>query len=962
MSKIHPVLIPVFALAISAMASSSLAQQTAAATPAPQASSANSAAKADLLPFKATEKTLANGLKIIIVPTGFPNIVSLQIPVQTGSRNEVEPGKSGFAHFFEHMMFRGTKAYPPEKYQEIITKAGARQNAYTSDDLTNYHTTFAKDDLETVLKVEADRFQHLDYSEDGFKTESRAVLGEYNKNSANPVSKLFEVMRDSAYTTHTYKHTTMGFIKDIEDMPNQYAYSKIFFDRWYRPERTTVIIAGDVDPQKAIALVEKYWGQWQRGKPQPAVPAEPAPHGPVYTHVAWPTPTLPWVAVGFHAPAFSVKNKDQAALATLLSLSFGNTSPLYKRLVQNEQKVDQLFEMTPDRVDPTLAVIGARVKNSEDAVYVRDAILKTVAQLRTTPVSDKDLADAKSAEKYGLIRSLDNTEQIAGTLASFVHFDRSYATINQYYRLIDSLTPADLQAAAQKYLNDAGLVVSTLSHQALPSAIATTPTLASLLPAASTTKFDVLVQKSALPQIRYKLLFTVGSAQDPQGKEGLAALTAAMVTAGGSSERKIDEVKQALFPLAGSFSQQTDKEMTTFTGSIHKDNWTQFNQIALPLLLSPGFREDDFRRLKDAQKNALLLDLKDNNEEEFAKERLQTNVYAGTPYGHPVLGTVAGIDAITLDDVKQFWKTAYTQGAVKIGISGDVSETMTASLTQALGTLPAGPGLPAIAKPAGHKANGLEVEIIEKNTRATAISFGLPLDVSRTDPDFPALWLAKTWLGEHRASNSYLYQRIREIRGMNYGDYAYIEAFPRGMFQFFPNPNLGRKAQLFEIWIRPVAPENAHFALRVALTELGKLVDHGLTQDDFATTRDYLMKNVFVMTSTQDQQLGYALDSQWYGTPEFTKLMRDGLSKLTVADVNRAIKQHLSAKNLSVVVIAKDAAGLKEKLVSDAFSPIKYDGNKPQSLLDEDKVIGAMKLNIKPEAVTITPAGAAFAQ
>ncbi|KAB8041705.1 insulinase family protein [Janthinobacterium aquaticum] len=942
------------------MASSSLAQQTAPGKPAPVKATASSAAKTDLLPFKATEKTLANGLKIIIVPTGFPNIVSLQIPVQTGSRNEVEPGKSGFAHFFEHMMFRGTKAYPPEKYQEIITKAGARQNAYTSDDLTNYHTTFAKDDLETVLKVEADRFQHLDYPEDAFKTESRAVLGEYNKNSANPVSKLFEVMRDSAYTTHTYKHTTMGFIQDIEDMPNQYAYSKIFFDRWYRPERTTIIIAGDVEPQKAIALVEKYWSGWQRGKQQAAVPVEPAPHGPIYKHVAWPTPTLPWVAVGFHAPAFSVVNKDQAALATVLSLAFGRTSPLYKRLVQNEQKVDQLFDMTPNRVDPTLAVIGARVKNISDTVLVRDAMLATVASLRESPISEQDLADAKSAQKYGLIRSLDNTEQIAGTLASYVHFDRSYATINQYYRLIDSLTPADLQAAARKYLTDERLVVTTLSNQAMPEAMATTPKLASLLPPVANVKFDMLVQKSTLPQIRYKLLFNVGSAQDPKGKEGLAALTAAMVTAGGSRERKIDEVNQALFPLAGSFTQQTDKEMTTFTGSIHKDNWQQFNQIALPLLLTPGFREDDFRRLKDAQKNALLLDLKDNNEEEFAKERLQTNVYAGTPYGHPVLGTAAGIDAITLDDVKQFWQQAYTQGAVKIGISGDVSDAMTASLTQSLAQLPAGNGLAKVAKPAGRQAQGLEVEIIEKNTRATAISFGLPLNVTRRDPDFAALWLAKTWLGEHRASNSYLYQRIREIRGMNYGDYAYIEAFPRGMFQFFPNPNLGRQSQLFEIWIRPVAPENAHFALRVALTELGKLIDNGLSEEQFATTRDYLMKNVFVMTSTQDQQLGYALDSQWYGTPEFTKLMRDGLSKLTVADVNRAIKQHLSVKNLSVVIVAKDAAGLKDKLISDAYSPIKYDGNKPQSLLDEDKVIGAMKLGIAPESVRVTPASAVF--
>ena len=940
--------IPITLLALPALAMSAPAAQVSP--------------KADLLPFKATEKTLANGLKVIVVPTGFPNLVSVQIPVQTGSRNEIEAGKSGFAHFFEHMMFRGTKAYPPEKYQDVITKSGARQNAYTSDDLTNYHTTFAKEDLETILKVEADRFQNLSYGEDVFKTESRAVLGEYNKNSANPISKLFEVQRDAAFTTHTYKHTTMGFIKDIEDMPNQYAYSKVFFDRWYRPERTTIIIAGDVEPGKAIALVEKYWSMWKKGSYKSVVPAEPAPTGAIYKHVAWPTPTLPFVTVAFRSPAFSDTKKDQLALQMLLSLSFGRTSPLYKRLVQDEQKVDQLFDSTPGRVDPTLATIGARVKKIEDTVYVRDQIMQTVAQMRSTAVSDKLLADAKSAQKYSLIRSLDNTDQIAGTLASFVHYNRSYGTLNQYARLMDSLTPADLLAAGRKYLVDDGMIVTTLSNQAMPAAMTVLPKLASFDGAAGDAKFDVLVQASTLPQIRFKLLFAAGSAHDPKGKEGLAALTAMMVGSAGSSERKIDEVTRAMFPIAGSFNEQVDKEMTTFTGSIHKDNWNQYLEIAIPMLLSPGFREEDFRRLKDSLRNSLQVDLKDNNEEELGKERLQTNVFAGTPYGHPVLGTAKGIDALTLDDVKAFYKTAYTQGAVKVGISGDVSDAMVASLKQSLAKLPAGAGLPATTVPVGRKARGLEVEIIEKNTRATAISFGLPLTVTRAHPDFPALWMAKTFLGEHRASNAYLYQRIRELRGMNYGDYAYIEAFPRGMFQFFPNPNTARKAQLFEVWIRPVAPENAHFALRIALAELDKVIQGGLTEEQFETTRAYLMKNVFVMTATQDQYLGYALDSQWHGTAEFTKMMRDGLSKLTVQDMNAAMKRHLSAQDLSVVVIAKDAAGLKDKLVSDAFSPIKYDSAKAQVVLDEDQVIGNRKLNIKADAITITPAARVFAE
>ncbi|HTS01912.1 MAG TPA: insulinase family protein, partial [Thermoanaerobaculia bacterium] len=225
-----------------------------------------------------------------------------------------------------------------------------------------------------------------------------------------------------------------------------------------------------------------------------------------------------------------------------------------------------------------------------------------------------------------------------------------------------------------------------------------------------------------------------------------------------------------------------------------------------------------------------------------------------------------------------------------------------------------------------------------------------------------ALYLARTWLGEHRSSTSHLYQRIREVRGMNYGDYAYIEAFPGGGFRFFPEPNVARHAQIFEVWIRPVVPENAHMALRIALFEVRKLVESGLAPADFEATRDYLMKNVFVMTATQDQQLGYALDSRWYGIPEYTGYMREALRKLTVEDVNAAIRKHLSGRDLQVVIVTKDAKGLAEKLASDAPSPIQYDAPKPKEVLDEDQVIGALKLGIPREAITITPVAEVFAR
>ncbi|HXY40352.1 MAG TPA: insulinase family protein, partial [Vicinamibacteria bacterium] len=919
---------------------------------------------------------------VIVVPTSFPDIVSVQIPVQTGSRNEVEPGKSGFAHFFEHMMFRGTRAWPPEAYQAVLTRAGARQNAYTTDDYTNYHTTFAKEDLETILKVEADRFQNLDYPQEAFQTESRAVLGEYNKNSANPIQKLFEVQRETAFKVHTYRHTTMGFLKDIEDMPNQFDYSKRFFDRWYRPEYTTVIVAGDVSAAEVLPLVERYWGSWKPGSYKVEVPAEPTASAPVKAHVAWPSPTLPWVSVAFHAPGFSETSREWAALDILSDLSFGPTSALYKKLVEQEQKVDRLRGGTSDNVDPELFTVFARVKKAEDVPYVRDEIIKAFAAAAAAPPPAGRVADAKSASRYGFLRGLDNTEAIAGMLARFVRYRRSYDTVENLYLTLEQVTPADIQGAAKKYFLDGGLVQTTLSHDPLPAATEEVPALASLdgsaylgaeaassAPAAATPvaagaplPAKPLVVTSKLPQLDLKLLFAVGSAQDPKGKEGLAALSAAMITEAGSRAMAIDAIRKAMFPMAASFDAQVDREMTTFTARVHRDNWPRFADVALAQLCEPGLREEDFRRLKDQQRNALLQDLRANNEEELGKERLQGLLFEGTPYAHPVAGTVAGIDAISLDDVKQFVAKAYTRAALRVGLSGDLPAGLDSRLGAELAKLPAGPALPAATAVAGHVPGGLSVEIVEKDTRATAISFGHPIALTRSHPDYPALYLARTWLGEHRSSTSHLYQRIREVRGMNYGDYAYIEAFPGGMFRFFPPANVARRAQIFEVWIRPVVPENGPMALRIALHELRGLVEHGLTAQQFEATRDYLMKNVFLLTSTQDLQLGYALDSQWYGIPEFTGYMRERLSKLTLEEVNAAVRRHLSPSDLQVVAITKDAKALAEKLTTESVWPIHYDAPKPKELLDEDQAIAAEKLGLTPAAVRITPVEEVFAK
>jgi zinc protease len=182
------------------------------------------------------------------------------------------------------------------------------------------------------------------------------------------------------------------------------------------------------------------------------------------------------------------------------------------------------------------------------------------------------------------------------------------------------------------------------------------------------------------------------------------------------------------------------------------------------------------------------------------------------------------------------------------------------------------------------------------------------------------------------------------------------------MFQLFPDPNLGRRAQLFEVWLRPVVPANAHMAIRIALHELGRLVEQGLGQEEFEATREYLRKNVAVMTARQEQQVGYALDSRWYGIPEFSAYVRDGLAKLTREEVNAAVRRHLSATNLSFVVVTKDAKGLAEALVADGPSTMTYEAEKPAALLEEDRRIGALRLGLRRDAVRLTPSAEVFAR
>jgi zinc protease len=416
-----------------------------------------------IFPYQYTIDELPNGLHLITIPTDFPNLVALYIVVRTGSRNEIETGKSGYAHLFEHLMFRGSENFTAEQRDEILKRAGADSNAYTTDDRTVYHEIFSKEDLDKIMELEGDRFQRLKYAPDAYKTETRAVLGEFNKNSADPTEKIFEVLRATAYKKHTYEHTTMGFIKDIEDMPNQYDYSWQFYKRYYRPENATIIVVGDVVHDQVMGMVQKYFGNWQRGDYKPQIPLEPAQAAPSEEHIDWPSATLPYVDVAFRGPAYSDTEKDHAALDLLQSYAFGENSELYQKLVLKEQKVDSLGASFSDRIDPELFYVESRVKDQKDIPYVRDQVLATFKRFTTELIPLAKLNETRSRLRYSFALSLDSSEAIAASLAPYIALRGTPETINKLYALYDRITPEDIRAAAARYFVDRNRTIVTLT-------------------------------------------------------------------------------------------------------------------------------------------------------------------------------------------------------------------------------------------------------------------------------------------------------------------------------------------------------------------------------------------------------------------------------------------------------------------------------------------------------------------
>ena len=415
-----------------------------------------------IIPFPTETRTLPNGLTVIVTKMPSDGLAAYWTVVRTGSRDEYEPGRTGFAHFFEHMMFRGTERFPSDVYNRIITTIGADANAYTTDDHTAYHLAMATEDLEQVMQIESDRFQNLSYAESAFQTEAGAVYGEYRKSRTEPEFALYEELVGTAFERHPYGHTTLGYERDIAIMPTLFDYSREFFKRYYRPENTVLFIAGDVEPNAVFALVEKYYGGWPRGYVPPQIPTEPEQTEERHVDVAYDGQTLPILMVAYKLPVYDAADRTRVAADLFADLAFGETSEAYRRLVLDEQVVEDLDAGASYNRDPGLLEIYAHVKDPEKVEYVLGVIDETISNFRAEPPDAARLADLQKRLRYGFLMGLQTPDDVASHVAQFIALSGDLKGLDQLYATYAAITPDDVQMAAERYLEPERRTVGVL--------------------------------------------------------------------------------------------------------------------------------------------------------------------------------------------------------------------------------------------------------------------------------------------------------------------------------------------------------------------------------------------------------------------------------------------------------------------------------------------------------------------
>jgi zinc protease len=400
-------------------------------------------------PVEYKETTLPNGLRVITHEDHSTPVINLQLWYHVGSKDE-KPGRTGFAHLFEHLMFKGSAHIKPEEHDKIITNAGGVSNAYTQDDVTVYWETFPANYLEKVLWMEADRMATLDVSEENFKSEREVVKEERLTRVDNPpYGDLNELLYENAFLVHPYRHITIGSMKDLDAATIQDV--REFYHTYYVPDNATLVIAGDFKNDAAVEGVKRYFGKIPRGQTPIARPDVKEPPQQKERRVLHPKAVpLPAYVAGYHIPADGDPDSYPLAMASSI-LSEGRSSRIYQSLVYDKRLALEADASGNFTEQPNLFLATVILNQGASMDAAEKALNAELTRLATEPVSDRELEKAKNKMRaqyaFGRQSVLDKAQALGH--AAVIHGDT--ASVNKEYDLLMQVTKDDIMRVARMY-------------------------------------------------------------------------------------------------------------------------------------------------------------------------------------------------------------------------------------------------------------------------------------------------------------------------------------------------------------------------------------------------------------------------------------------------------------------------------------------------------------------------------
>ncbi|WP_242147820.1 M16 family metallopeptidase [Sphingomonas sp. BAUL-RG-20F-R05-02] len=768
---------------------------------------------ATLKPLDFTERTLPNGLKVYAIrDTGTSN-VSVQVWYNVGSKDD-PAGRSGFAHLFEHLMFKATRNLPPETFDRLTEDVGGNNNASTSDDYTEYHETVPANHLQRLLFAEADRMANLVVDPTNFASERDVVKEELRGDFARPYGKLFSAYTAAAsYSRHPYARSTIGSIANLDSASIDDV--RAFHAVYYRPDNAVLVVSGNFDPAQLNAWVNQYFAPIKRpaGKiPRVTVTEPPRAHATRYT-VYEPNTPLPAVVIGYPVPADN--DPDNPALTVMNAiLSTGESSRLYQSLVYRDQLAAQAQSFVDTKQGPGNLFVFAMMAGGKPVAAGEAALRAQIAKLRDAPVTPEELTEAKNQILTAALLGRETAEGKGRALASSAIIDGDPRTSDRQLAAIQKVTAADVQRVARKYLrDDASATIVYESPEMAPAgakgdtiAVANTVQVANLVPPAhidtpelapladriappksgtpvaaaipNPNEFRlanglrvVVVERHALPLLSAALVTTGGGADDPATRAGLADLTADVMTKG-TTTRSATQIAREIEALGGSISSDAGWDGSDVAVTIKSDQAGPALAILADVAQHPVFAAEEVERARVQAIDGVSVTMKDPG----ALSGLVSAraVFGNAPYGHPLSGTPGSLKAITQGDIRQAYAKAWHPDTATLIMVGDITPAQARTLAESNFAAWAAPAAVIAPAPVVSAYPAPRVIVVDMPDAGQAGVVVARPGIARSDPEYYPASVANAVLGGGYSSR--LNSEIRIKRGLAYGASSSLNA------------------------------------------------------------------------------------------------------------------------------------------------------------------------------------------